>query len=78
MAMRLVLLNAQIAMRARQIAHEATRTCKGTVVPYDDEHHTPKCNKLKHEIEDLCRLIKLASHQGEVRREAEPFALLPE
>jgi hypothetical protein len=73
--MRIALLNTQIALRARQIAHEATRTCKGELLPPDDDHHTPKCNKLKHEIEDLCRLIKLASHQGERREEAEPFAL---
>jgi hypothetical protein len=78
MALRLALLNTQIALRARQIAHEATRTCKGELLPHDDEHHTPKCNKLKHEIEDLARLVKLATHQGEVRREAEPFALSAE
>jgi hypothetical protein len=58
------LLNEQIAVQARKIAHGATPTCRGELTPNHNDHHTLKCNKLKGEIEELARQIKLAGLQG--------------
>jgi ribosomal protein L9 len=60
--MRSFLLNRQIALEARRIAHAATKTCKLSDGDREDEH-TAKCNKLKREIETLALQIKLAGMQ---------------
>lgn len=57
------LLNEQISMEARRIAHAATATCRGDFVPNSDDYHSPNCNKLKRQIEELCLQIKYARSQ---------------
>jgi len=59
------MLNKQIALEARKIAHAFTGTCRfasddGTDI---DEEHTLKCNTLKHRIEELALNVKLAAVQ---------------
>jgi hypothetical protein len=70
------LLNHQIGVEARRIAHAATKTCRyqsdgGT--DRDDEH-TRNCNWLKHEIEALAKHVKLASMQEPAERTPPPEA----
>jgi hypothetical protein len=65
------LLNQQIAMEARRIAHAHTHTC--TYQPDDlsvfsrDEYHTRKCNLLKKQIENLALHVKLAGMQPPIK-----------
>jgi len=82
--LRQFLLNEQIAIEARRIAHEHTRRCNdcrrrdklvargdlqaGEPVPNLETWHTPSCNKLKLEIENLCLQVKLAGLQPPVAR----------
>ena len=72
--MRRFLLNRQIALEARRIAHAATKTCRNDEYrpggsDHDDEH-TPRCNTLKRAIETLALQIKLAAvQQPEVRQQ---------
>jgi hypothetical protein len=49
-------------LQARTIAHTATPTCKGKLLPNLDEHHTPKCNRLKREIAALTLGVKWAAN----------------
>ena len=66
------LLNEQISLAARRIAHETILTCKGKMLPNLDAHHTPKCNHLKREIEELVLGVKVASLQPAPRNEPPP------
>lgn len=61
--LRTSLLNWQIAHRARELAHEATATCKGALMPNENDNHTPNCNALKKQIEEFALQIKFASIQ---------------
>ena len=75
--MRRFLLNRQIALEARRIAHAATNSCnrhdERTGVPGDvDDEHTGACNKLKRAIETLALNVKLAGLQSKVRPAEEP------
>jgi hypothetical protein len=64
------LLNRQIAVEARRIAHKATKTCKIMFDRTDhDDEHTKNCNALKREIEKLALQVKLASLQAPQRDE---------
>ena len=81
--MRRFLLNRQIALEARRIAHAATTTCNkhdkdGETEPPDDidDNHTPACNRLKKEILALAMNIKLASLQPRVKPSDEPAPAL--
>jgi hypothetical protein len=71
--MRTFLLNRQIAIEARRIAHDHTATCKFTpkdsnlLGDFEDEH-TKRCNALKREIEKLALQIKLAGLQAPRKR----------
>ena len=67
--MRPALLNEQISIEARLIAHEATRTCKYKDLPNEEASHTPNCNRLKHAIEDLALQVKLAREQPPISME---------
>jgi hypothetical protein len=63
------LLNAQIALEARAIAHRFTRSCLRfdvlrTTTSSDDDDHTKACNDLKRQIQDLAMGVKLATLQG--------------
>lgn len=69
--LRRALLNNEISLEARRIAHAATSTCKGDSVPNENNYHSPNCNKLKQQIEELCLQIKLAALQPPQRREPE-------
>ena len=73
--MRRFLLNRQIALEARRIAHAATKTCRSPHISegkdYHDEH-TRKCNALKAEIEALALNVKLAGLQPPEARPREP------
>jgi hypothetical protein len=64
------LLNHEIAIEARRIAHEGTFTCKGEFngTDHNDEHNR-RCNALKREIENLAMAIKLAGLQRSIRNE---------
>jgi hypothetical protein len=70
MALRRSLLNHEISLQARIIAHETTKSCHGENLPDHPDHHTPKCNKLKARIEDMALQVKLAGLQREARRVA--------
>jgi hypothetical protein len=64
--LRRFLLNKEIAMEARRIAHGATKSCiyvDDEAYGDSDDEHTPNCNKLKHTIEALAMQVKLASVQ---------------
>lgn len=61
--LRPALLNWQISLKAREIAHIATDTCKGELMPNTDDNHTPSCNRLKKRIEDLALAVKMARLQ---------------
>jgi hypothetical protein len=61
--LRRVLLNNEISLEARRIAHAATSTCKGDLVPNSDDYHSRNCNRLKEQIEQLCLQIKCARLQ---------------
>jgi len=77
--LRTFLLNEQISIEARKIAHKACGTCPSRAamiradasglggkvddLPNHDEWHSPTCNKLKSAIEALCLNIKLAASQ---------------
>lgn len=61
--LRPALLNWQISLRAREIAHDATRTCHSDVQPLGDDYHTSCCNRLKRQIEELVFQVKLARLQ---------------
>jgi hypothetical protein len=73
------LLNRQIAMEARKIAHEAIKTCKPRpsdeipepAITGDDDDHTKNCNALTRRITELALQVKLASMQPSMRRERE-------
>jgi hypothetical protein len=54
------LLNEQIGLEARRIAHRHTLACGGDGLPNVDEHHTCDCNALKLEIQTLALAVKLA------------------
>ena len=63
--LRRFLLNRQIAIEARRIAHQATRTCRNPYIDgtdHDDEH-TKNCNTLKRKVEELALQVKLAGLQ---------------
>jgi hypothetical protein len=66
------LLNEQISIEARRIAHQATHTCKGDGAPEPNDYHTRNCNKLKEEIENLCLQVKCAALQPKVASEKQP------
>jgi hypothetical protein len=72
--MRRYLLNKQIAIESRRIAHVATKTCKFAFDGTDhDDEHTGNCNKLKRAIETLALQVKLAALQPvPVEREEAP------
>jgi hypothetical protein len=77
--LRKFMLNKQIALEARRIAHEATRTCKlGSPGSDFADEHTKTCNDLKHEIQELAMMVKLASMQPPFRHEAPPYRLQQE
>ena len=58
------LLNRQIAIAARDIAHRAMNSCKGRHEDgYRDDEHNAACNMLKRQIEELALNVKLASLQ---------------
>jgi hypothetical protein len=65
--LRRYLLNREISVEARRIAHFATKTCcRHDVfgVPRDDDDdHTKNCNLLKHQILAFVMNVKLASQQ---------------
>jgi hypothetical protein len=65
--LRRYLLNKEISIEARRIAHFATKTCcrhDVHVLPADnDDEHTKNCNVLKRQIETLAMQIKLANLQ---------------
>jgi hypothetical protein len=65
--LRRYLLNREISVEARRIAHFATKTCcRHDVfgVPRDDDDdHTKNCNLLKHQIVTFVMNVKLASQQ---------------
>ena len=72
--MRRFLLNRQIALEARRIAHAAITSCNrhdkdGDTEPPDDvdDNHTPACNALKKQIVALAMNIKLAGLQPKVK-----------
>jgi len=71
----LFLLNEQISLRARTIAHQATNTCQGKLLPNQNDNHTPRCNKLKEQIEELALQVKLAGLQSKGRTNVEPPSL---
>ena len=67
------LLNEEIAVEARRIAHAYTHTCRGAELPGNCEYHT---NQLFQEIVELAIGVKLAREQPPARREPAPdFAL---
>src|SRR5262245_17259930 len=76
--LRRFLLNEQIKLEARRIAHEHTRTCANKrkdsgPLPNLDDYHTKNCNALTREITALCMQIKLAGTQPPIdRREDGP------
>jgi hypothetical protein len=72
--LRPLLLNWQISLRAREIAHAAIDTCKGELLPNVDDNHTPNCNRLKKQIEEFALQVKLARLQPP----AAPPAFRPE
>jgi len=92
--LRRFLLNEQIAIEARRIAHEHTRRCNdsrrydklvargdlqaGEPVPNLDTWHTPSCTKLKLEIENLALQVKLAGIQPAIARREELVEAEPE
>jgi hypothetical protein len=63
--LRTFMLNEQITIEARRIAHEHTPTCnkREPEVFHLDECHTKKCNALKKQIEELALQVKLACMQ---------------
>lgn len=61
--LRQFLLNDQIALAARTIAHKWTQTCKGGSQPIGNEHHTPNCNALTRAIEQLALIVKYGCSQ---------------
>jgi hypothetical protein len=65
------LLNEQISIEARRIAHAATRTCKGDGTPNSPEYHSKNCNHLKERIEKLCLQIKCAALQPKPNKNPE-------
>jgi hypothetical protein len=67
-SLRLFMLNTQISLAAREIAHAHTDTCKGNVQPNHNDNHTPGCNQLKRRIEELGLAIKLAGLQPPVQK----------
>lgn len=82
--LRTFLLNEQISIEARKIAHEMASACPSRAakmkadssgfgvqidnLPNKDEWHSPACNKLKAAIEALCLNIKLAATQRPERK----------
>jgi hypothetical protein len=70
------LLNRQIEIEARKIAHAATKTCKPRptddepepVISADDDEHTKNCNSLTRAIVELAKNVKLASLQPSLPR----------
>jgi hypothetical protein len=70
--LRRFLLNREISVEARRIAHFATKTCcRHDVfgVPRDDDNdHTKNCNALKHQIETFVINVKLAGQQRRQQR----------
>ena len=79
--LRRFLLNHEIAVEARRIAHAATKTCHYEFAEGTDnnDEHTKNCNTLKHAIETLALQIKLASLQPpEKHRETPPPLEQPE
>ena len=73
--MRRALLNDQISLAARKIAHDVTRTCRGELLPNAEACHTLKCNTLKLKIENLVLTVKFAEKQPSERPEPPPFEL---
>jgi len=71
--MRRYLLNREIAIESRRIAHRATKTCR---IAYDgtdhNDEHTKNCNTLKSEIEALVMSVKLAALQAPLRSVESP------
>jgi len=79
--LRKFLLNEQISIEARRIAHAATATCRygdGDIIEQDDDCHTCKCNALKKEIEALALQVKLAASQRPAPRPLPPLVAEPE
>lgn len=76
--LRRALLNAEISLEARRIAHAATRSCKWDNMPNDNNCHTPKCNLLKLQIENLVLTVKFAEKQPSERPVPPAFELQPE
>lgn len=72
--LRRALLNAEISLEARRIAHEATKSCNknNDLLPNENDSHTGKCNKLKAEIEGLAWVVKVATLQPPLKREELP------
>jgi hypothetical protein len=66
------LLNEQISLQARRIAHQATHTCKGDSAPNESVYHTKNCNTLKEQIENLGLQIKLAATQPKREADKQP------
>ena len=71
------LLNRQIALEARRIAHAATKTCSFEDGGDKDDEHTKNCNALKREIQSLVMQVKLAAQQHSPKRD-DPPALFEE
>jgi hypothetical protein len=79
--LRRFLLNHEIAVEARRIAHAATKTCHYEYAEGTDnnDEHTKNCNTLKQAIELLAMQIKLASLQRQVKHhETRPEPEQPE
>jgi hypothetical protein len=78
--LRRFLLNQEIAVEARRIAHAATKTCHYEFAEGTDnnDEHTKNCNQLKHDIEMLAKQIKLASLQQPEKRRETPQPEQPE
>jgi hypothetical protein len=76
--LRRYLLNHEIAIEARRIAHFATKTCcrhdVSGLPPDNDDEHTKNCNELKRQIMALAMNIKLAALQAPVRPAPAPPA----
>lgn len=72
--LRRALLNAEISLQARKIAHEATKSCNknNSLLPNENDHHTRKCNELKTEIEGLAWVVKVSALQPPLKREEAP------
>lgn len=77
--LRRYLLNHEIKLAARRIAHAWTKTCKyqgddiEKVSDVDDEH-TRNCNAMTREIEALAMHVKMAAVQPPQRRQPEKLS----